>query len=729
MILANIISAICLAGLSAEFLYFVISLIVKNRAERIAFIRGFKKGSCILIYLIALPLFFVGYFYSGHGFLTSIFEGIPDIIGLVVLKYNMKGIATLMSANLFYRIVIYVCFILVAINALLFTFSLAGQRMWAFFRSFTFRFSHREKLYVFGYNADNVNVYKSDDKRAKVIIGEISRENTVDLYAQKIYYISTKRYKAVIHGILKGIKRLDKRNVIIINTKDDTVNMQLCRAFADVIGFFDSSERNKVFLRMSVYVFGDSRYETIYNDIVSDSAGCIKYVNKYRKIAVDFVDKYPFTRFMDERHIDKKNALLKDNVSINVLMIGFGKTNRQIFLTSVANNQFLKRGEKGPEPVKVKYSIFDRVDSQNNKNLNHDYYRFKNEIVDFDKDEYLPLPALPAHEDYFKLDINDVNFYKTVRKVISKDENDVNLVIIAFGSDLENIDMAQKLIQKRDEWGIYNFSILVKARAWSKENSFLEQQNCYFIGNEREVIFNIENITNDKIFNMALMRNEIYSREHILAKRANRKVCNKLLDVIRVRANEEWFTRKTQLERESSTYCCLSLRSKLQMMGLDYVDADAEVEGLSESEYMSIYGFGDMPDVVRTENGKKVVRYSLDFPDSIRKNLAVQEHQRWNSFMISKGLIPASIKQILEETETFPDGSVKHTNGKNYKLRRHGNITTFDGLGIFRKLIAERDDCDENLADVFKYDYQLMDEAYDLLKANGYKIIKKLTIE
>ncbi len=725
MILANVISAICLAGLSAEFLYFVVSLIIKKRSERIAFIRGFKKGSCVLIYLIALPLFFVGYYYSGHGFLTSIFESIPDIIGLVVLKYNMKGISALMAANSFYRVVIYICFFLVAINALLFTFSLAGQRMWAFFRSIAFRFSRKEKLYVFGYNADNVNVYKSDDKRAKVIIGEISRENAVDLYAQKIYYISTKRYKSVIRGILKGIKRSDKRNVIIINTKDDTINMQLCREFADVIDFFDLSERNKIFLRMSVYVFGDSRYEAIYNDIVSDSAGCIKYVNKYRKIAVDFVDKYPFTRFMDERHIDKNTALIKDDVSINVLMIGFGKTNRQIFLTSVANNQFLKQGKNGLELAKVKYSIFDKVDSQNNKNLNHDYYRFKNEVVDFNEDEYLPLPSLPAHEDYFKLDINDVNFYKTIRKVISKDEKAVNLVIIAFGSDLENIDMAQKLIQKRDEWGIYNFNIFVKARAWSKENSFLEQQNCYFIGNEREVIFNIENITNDKIFNMALMRNEIYSRERILAQRVNRKVGNKLIDAIRIRANEEWYTKKTQLERESSTYCCLSLRSKLQMMGLDYTDIDAAEKGLSESEYMAIYGYGDMPAVVRTENGKKVVRYSLDFPDSLRKNLAVQEHQRWNSFMISKGLIPASIKQILEEKVTYSDGSVKYTNGKNYKLRRHGNITTFDGLVKFRKLIAERDGCGEYLTDVFKYDYQLMDEAYDLLKANGFKIIKK----
>ena len=35
------------------------------------------------------------------------------------------------------------------------------------------------------------------------------------------------------------------------------------------------------------------------------------------------------------------------------------------------------------------------------------------------------------------------------------------------------------------------------------------------------------------------------------------------------------------------------------------------------------------------------------------------------------------------------DGNPIFTNGKSYKLRRHGNITTTDGLIAFRKLIAK----------------------------------------
>ena len=40
-------------------------------------------------------------------------------------------------------------------------------------------------------------------------------------------------------------------------------------------------------------------------------------------------------------------------------------------------------------------------------------------------------------------------------------------------------------------------------------------------------------------------------------------------------------------------------------------------------------------------------------------------------------------------------------------------------------MIAARDNCPEVDKDVIKYDYQLLDDAYWLLSACGYKIIKK----
>ena len=151
-----------------------------------------------------------------------------------------------------------------------------------------------------------------------------------------------------------------------------------------------------------------------------------------------------------------------------------------------------------------------------------------------------------------------------------------------------------------------------------------------------------------------------------------------------------------------------------------------------EAEYLEIYARTDMPDTSKydvTANGKPIVYYTLDFPVSRRRNMAIHEHQRWNSFMISKGIIPSTREQIASEKIVGKDGRERFTNGKNYAVRRHGNLTTFDGLVEFRKIVAKRDNCSEAEKDVIKYDYQLLDDAYWLLQANGYKIVKNVKMK
>lgn len=92
--------------------------------------------------------------------------------------------------------------------------------------------------------------------------------------------------------------------------------------------------------------------------------------------------------------------------------------------------------------------------------------------------------------------------------------------------------------------------------------------------------------------------------------------------------------------------------------------------------------------------------------------------------MLSKGMVPASKETILND-KTEKDGKTVYTNGKSYELRRHGNITTFEGLIEFRKMIAERNGTSEAEEDVIKYDYQILDDAFWLLHENGFAIVEK----
>lgn len=725
----NIITIICLILMIVGVTTVVFNLITKKRDERITYIRTFKKGKGVLIYLYAIPLFWVGITYSGTSVLDGFFNAIRRIVDLIVLKYDFSPVQSLMEANDLYSFTIYFCFVLVGLNAILFALSLASQYVWAFFKRLSFKISNKERLILFGNNEYNYSIYKSEARRSKLIVDKIADKDALSLYMKDISYANIILINKYIANIVHDCVSKYKNIYAVINTGNDEKNIELSRCFINSINELDGKKREKCFSLLRVFVFGDPRYEAIYEDIISDSCGCVSYINKYQKMAIDFIDKYPFTKFMNEEQIDYNTSYIKEGVEINALMIGFGKTNRQMFLTSVANNQFIKEGKDGAELKKVNYHIFDRKHAENNKNFNHSYNRYKNECSNIKEEEYLPLPDYPAEEFYHLLDINDINFYSEIRKILTNSTNDVNFIIIAFGSDLANIDLAQKLVSKVKEWEVKNITIFVKVRGDHKGQNLLEEENCYIIGNENDAVYNIDNIIGDKIFNMAQLRNEVYDLEYEITNNSYKELSDEKIQEIKETAQRNWFAKKSQLERESSLYCCLSLRMKLNLMGLDYCDTDSEnFDGLSEEEYLKIYAKEDLPDnkhYSAKANDKSIIKYNLNFSESRRKSMAVHEHLRWNSFMISKGIVPATKEQILNETVTV-SGITKHTNGKRYDIRRHGNLTTFTGLVEFRKMIASRDNVSEESKDVIKYDYQLLDDAYWLLKKTNHKIIRKI---
>ncbi len=718
----HIITAVSLTTLIVWLILIIINCLAKNRSDRISFIRGFKKGKCVVVYLAAIPLYCMGYIYSGKFFLEAFFESVSEALSLVALKYDTGGLEALMAADSLYRFTIYFTYTLVALNAILLTLSLTNQYIWRWIQELKMNVTPKNRLFLIGNNSSNVSIYLSDSRYSKMVVDFMSGKDREALYLKKIAFVSTHSKEEYIEKIFNRSKKSKKEYVLIVNTGDDVQNLTLCRA---IIAHIDVAEnKDALFSSLRVYVFGDPKYEAVYNDIVTSASGCIHYINKYKKIANDFVDSYPLSKFMDEDHIDYSTALVRDGVDINVLMIGFGKTNQQIFLTSVANNQFLTAGESGPVLKPVNYYMFDKEKAENNKNLNHSYYRYKHERVNFNAEDYLPLPAIPAEETYYHINVNDMEFYNRIQNIVSADSRDVNFVIIAFGSDLENIDMAQKLIEKRAEWGLDNLIIFVKVRAYHMNQTLLEEQNCYFMANENDVVYNLDKLLDDKIFRMAKMRNEVYDLENAITHNPDIVINEEYLKSHHETSKRNWYISKTQMERESSVYCCLSLRSKLNLMGLDYCEADSPFSRLSEQEYLNIYARGDMPTVGAYDtvaHGKPIIDYSLDFKHSLRETMAIHEHHRWNSFMISKGMIPASIDQIIYEK----DKNGRATNGRNYAVRRHGNLTTFEGLTKFRKLLTERENKDEIEFDVIKYDYQLLDDAYWLLNECGYKIIKK----
>ena len=702
----------------------------RNRADRISYIRSFKKGNGALIYLFSIPLFWIGYACTGQNIINSLFYAIRKSVELIVLKYDIAPIQNVMEANILYTIAIYICFTLVCLNAIIFIFSLVHQYLWQYFKELKYRNSDTGKVILFGNNSHNRSIYLSDNNRHKIVVDKITNEDAQNLYMKDILYRNQEpSYQCILEITNRSIKSKSE-HIVIINTEDDAKNIDISRFFINVILQLNDENRLQCFRTLRIFVFGDPKYETIYEDIESSSCGCISYINKYKKVAIDIIEKHPFSLYMSEHHVDYSTSLIKDNVEINAMLIGFGKTNQQFFLTSVANNQFATQTESGIGLKTVNYHLFDQNAVAQNKKLNHNYNRYESEFATINIDEYLPLPERPAKTYFHKLDINDNSFYKDIYSVVSSTNNSVNFVVIAFGNDLENIDMAKKLSCKFQEWSITNFNIFVKVRNHNNDVKFSKDEHCYIVANEDESVYNIERILADNLSNMAQLRDIAYEIEYELVQNKTLP-SNERIAEIKERAYRDWYMRKTQLDRESCVYCCLSLRTRLNLIGLDYCPIEDNRKGISEQEYLKLYALDDMPDFSyynMSVEGKRIIHYPLDYKESLRRNLAIQEHLRWNSFMISKGIVPASIDQILTEINSFG----KYTNGKNVNLRRHGCLTTFGGLLEYRKIIANRDllpnetmQQAEVHKDVIKYDYQLMDEAYWLLTKSGYKIIRK----
>ena len=723
--IVNIITAFSLFVLLCEVAYMIIGYFTKNRAGRITFIRSFKKGKCLIIYLLSIPLYCLGRAYQGAGInpsfdevIIAFFKSITDAITLVIMRFNLSDISKLLTDNLFYKIVMYFCYFLVIMNTVLFWISIANQRIWAFKEFVKGKLTKKDRMYLFGNNAGNVEIYKSDDKFCKFIIDKISEPDALPLYSNKISYLSDGNFEGLIDYSIKGALRAKRNYVIVINTNDDEKNLSLLAYLCSSIENLALEQKERLFLNLKVFAFGSLKLKAVYEDVVSSAYGVVEYVSVHQKIALDFIDKYPLAKFMNERQLDYKTALIKKDVNVNVIMIGFGKVNRQILLSSIQNNVFITEENGKIVNKKVNYFIFDKDVNDNDKNLNHDLFRYKFEMQDVDADDYLALPGYPCNDEYLKLNINSKDFYEKIKNITSN-EKDANYLIVSYGDDLENIDLAQKLIEKRQEWQRDNTVIFVRAKTWKKEKTLLEQEDCIFFGNEKDVVYNFNKLNHNHILKMALMRNRLYSVEKLYHK-TGEKLSKLDFEKVLIENNTKWYSKSSQIERESGLYSCLSIKSKLNLLGLTYVKSNDSRPAVSEDEFLRIYADQDMPNYVY-KDGERLVDATIFVKNSTRANLAIHEHLRWNAYVISRGIIPATKKAIL--TEVNNDG--KFTNGKNYSLRRHGNITTIDGLIEFRKLISKRDKISEQDADVIKYDYQLLDNAYKLLSDSGYKIVKK----
>ncbi len=706
--------------------FFVVYKIAKsNREERINYVKNFNKGKFLLVYVLALPLMLIAFLYDGIKFLPALFSAVDRIGDLVLLNFKFDGLINLMEQNVYYQIAVYYVFFLVCLNVVMVGVSFLGQIIFESKKALFFKFSNKDKTYIFGNNEDNLTIYFSDKNKNSVIIDNLDKDKKFELYVQNVYYLNCKIYEIQVDKTFnEALFKSNTKVNVVINTKNDELNVKLCKLFITKIK--NINDNYDIFKKLNLFVYGSPLFETLYEEIEGEAKGCIKYINKYKLIANDFIKNYPLALFLDSEQVDYTKATVSKDVDINFNLIGFGQTGLQIFLSTLSNNQFIEEVDGNISIKKVNYHIYDKNGGESSKNLNHSYFRYINEFKDVDLKDYLPLPEVPANQTFYKLDINDTSFYSNLKKSTQANKNSVNFIVVCFASDLENIDMAKKLKAKMYEWGSSKTYIFVKIRN-SVNNYLIEKiDNAYVIGNEDKIVYNVDKILDNEITSIAILRNAIYDLEYAIINNEAKTITKKEYQNTLEKSYREWYSKKSAFERGSSYGSSLSIRGKLNLMGYDLNFGQSNLK-ISKKEFFAHYQKDDevvYNDKLKIDN-KKVVVYDIEkFKPSLRFNLAFLEHLRWNAYMICNGFIPATIDEILNEVKEV-NGKIKHTNGKNYQTRKHGNLTTFEGLLDYSKLISKRDNISLNDADVIRYDYQLLDDVYYLIDSLNLSIIKK----
>ncbi|MBO7156415.1 MAG: hypothetical protein J6V83_03315, partial [Clostridia bacterium] len=509
---------------------FIKKFICSDREGKLRLVKGYAKGRFVLIYVAAIPLFMLGALTNGDPFVKAFFAAVEASVDLVVLSYDYDISAALMAQNGYYLAVMIILFLLVVLNTAMFTLALCYQRgvNAVYLKKATER---SEKVYVVvGKNVKNRDILTSCEG-AKILIAEDNqKDNELEefCYLNKIALVKIKNdlsLKDVLNNLFKDLTACSIN--VIINTGSDSENLLFTEDISELINSIDLQKLAIDDVRgVHAYVFGEPENASAFLHFVKKTSGQIRYVNKYKLVALDFVDKYPLTAFMGEDEIDYGTATLKPNVDLNVAMVGYNKTMQELFVTSVANNQFMSIDADGKLVARpVRYCLFtkrnDKAASVSDKNLNHTYFRYAFVRSDMEKSgKYLPLPELPAKESFIPLDINDADFYQQVKESLSpqvEGHSTYNYLIVSYASDLKNLDIAEKLYIKIKEWGIdKKTKLFVKIRDDKLANKIVKEEYNHLEGiitfaTEKEVVYNLKQIVSENIETMARDRHLAYA--------------------------------------------------------------------------------------------------------------------------------------------------------------------------------------------------------------------------
>lgn len=416
--------------------------------------------------------------------------------------------------------------------------------------------------------------------------------------------------------------------------------------------------------QLHLYLEADrEKAETVCREII-DRNGLSHVVTVFcanELLARTFVEENPVTAYIPGDFICEDASVAAD-ARIQVILLGYGELNREMYHQMVLNNQLVSFRDGQYRLHPVHYTIYDQ--SANPDEWNVDGLKKALAAMQADGDGF-PLPELPYET---KVENRDPRSREVLNGVCSqvRQARSYTCVIVDTGDVYSSIETGARLRAMLE--GQKNFHLFVRS-----DRSFTHSDTVTTYYGSFDSVFSHAVIVNDQLSQMAKRINEIYAGDP-------------------EKAEQAW-KRMDHFTRESNLSAAVNLRVKLNLLGLDYVaDGKAEhIERISHAyQHRESYDYGEY------------------FEQSRRNALLAQEHARWNAYHLLSELLPMGYSGITVQSR---DGNKVRFRIKDMAAKKHACLTTFRGLDDLSVYLAKTaQDLTGTPHTAAQYDYYCYDE-------------------
>ena len=546
-------------------------------------------------------------------------------------------------------------------------------------------------------NSETARLYLQKNKNTMLWDANISAKDYTDLI-KRGFAVCKEPFNSQ-----KVLKALGKNEHHLIVFKDSK------KSYFDMVELFTkikSKEQNLLFLHLESTV---EEMKIITDEFIDkadkNTNSFVSCFSNHELLARQFILDHPITRYIPKSFYND-NFTVKEEKEINVVFMGFGRVNYELFKLMSMQFQFASEDkEKGGLKGKpVHYYVFD----ENESRLHSEYvskllYEVNEDFADSDFEKPEPICDLKNPQ---KLNIRSIEARKLFKSLVN--ENNYTYFIISLNDDFSDASYAQTLKRLFPTENNYKIFVRLKENDVVKMNG--SEENVVYFGGKNGMLCH-DCIVNDELLELSQKIHAFYN-----------KVASDRLSLLR-----EWESIPL-VEQYSNMYSALNIRFKLNMMGIDMCKSVKDGERpIDKSQYFAIYNnrFGE----------KKIDDFSFFFESNACNVIAHVEHSRWNAAYIQRDYKPMKIKDFYwSEKVNEKTGEVKRRlEHKDTAKKQHACLTTYRGL---EKLMEEKfkisypgvliDKTSKRFMDLdlYGYDYMVMDEVYDAVHSIGYSLVK-----